>query len=129
MAEQSEKSTPEQSGPGVGYHEPFDKETAGDAGVLEAGTASRAASSDVQFTVFTETQKLYIVFMASWAGFFSPVSSQIYYPALDSLAKSLDVSISLINLTLTSYMVRVPLTRHIQECVLLTGFFFVLMEN
>lgn len=43
--------------------------------------------------------------MASWAGFFSPVSGQIYFPALVPLATDLHVSNSLINLTLTSYMI------------------------
>lgn len=60
---------------------------------------------DVEFSVFTKRQKRFIVFMAAWAGFFSPVSSQIYYPALNSLSSDLSVSTSLINLTLTSYMV------------------------
>lgn len=62
--------------------------------------------ADVDYSVFTVSQRRYIVFMASWAGFFSPVSSQIYFPALNTLAKDLHVSNSLINLTLTSYMVR-----------------------
>ncbi|KAI2787558.1 hypothetical protein POX_f07929 [Penicillium oxalicum] len=57
------------------------------------------------YTIFTKRQRRYIVFMASWAGFFSPVSSQIYFPALNTLAEDLDVSNSLINLTLTSYMI------------------------
>jgi hypothetical protein len=61
--------------------------------------------ADVDYSVFTVSQRRYIVFMASWAGFFSPVSSQIYFPALNTLAKDLHVSNSLINLTLTSYMV------------------------
>ena len=61
--------------------------------------------TDVDYSVFTDSQRRYIVFMASWAGFFSPVSSQIYFPALNTLAKDLHVSNSLINLTLTSYMV------------------------
>lgn len=56
-------------------------------------------------SVFTRNQKLFIIFMASWAGFFSPVSGQIYFPALNALSKDLNVSNSLINLTLTSYMV------------------------
>lgn len=63
------------------------------------------AVADVDYSVFTVHQKRYIVFMASWAGFFSPVSSQIYFPALNTLARDLHVSNSLINLTLTSYMV------------------------
>jgi hypothetical protein len=57
------------------------------------------------YSVFTRHQKIFIVFMASWAGFFSPVSGQIYFPALNALARDLNVSNSLINLTLTSYMV------------------------
>ncbi|KAJ5825101.1 hypothetical protein N7447_007441 [Penicillium robsamsonii] len=61
--------------------------------------------ADVDYSAFTVGQRRYIVFMASWAGFFSPVSSQIYFPALNTLAKDLHVSNSLINLTLTSYMI------------------------
>ena len=56
-------------------------------------------------SVFTTNQKRFIVFMSSWAGFFSPVSGNIYFPALNSLARDLHVSNSIINLTLTSYMV------------------------
>jgi hypothetical protein len=58
------------------------------------------------YSTFTKSQKRFIVFSASWAGFFSPVSSQIYFPALNSVADDLGVSSALINLTLTSYMVR-----------------------
>ncbi|KAJ5666223.1 uncharacterized protein N7477_008671 [Penicillium maclennaniae] len=69
-----------------------------------AGTRS-GEMADVDYSVFSVSQRRYIVFMASWAGFFSPVSSQIYFPALNTLAKDLRVSNSLINLTLTSYMI------------------------
>ncbi|OJJ46662.1 hypothetical protein ASPZODRAFT_132759 [Penicilliopsis zonata CBS 506.65] len=74
----------------------------GGDGVL---TPAALAASDAEYSVFTAAQKQYIVFTASWAGFFSPVSTQIYYPALDTLAKDLHVSSSLINLTLTSFMI------------------------
>lgn len=57
-------------------------------------------------SVFTLNQKRFIVFMVSAASFFSPLSANIYFPALNSLAKAEHVSDSLINLTLTSYMVR-----------------------
>ena len=56
-------------------------------------------------SIFTRHQKWFIVFMASWAGFFSPVSGQIYFPALNTIAADLHVSNTLINLTLTSYMI------------------------
>ncbi|GMF69515.1 unnamed protein product [Aspergillus oryzae] len=74
-----------------------------------AHTSTRA--SDVVYSAFSKAQKRYIVFCTSWAGFFSPVSSQIYYPALNTLANDLHVSGGLINLTLMSYMVRVPFPR------------------
>lgn len=66
-------------------------------------TVSRRSS--VEYSIFSKAQKRYIIFTASWAGFFSPLSSQIYFPALNTLANDLHVSNSLINLTLTSYMV------------------------
>lgn len=75
----------------------------------QALQAERTITGDAAgpvYSVFSKNQKRFIVFMASWAGFFSPVSGQIYFPALNPLAKDLRVSDSLINLTLTSYMVR-----------------------
>ncbi|KAJ5081736.1 Kynureninase [Penicillium alfredii] len=76
-----------------------------EVGPHTSGRSHGGDVADVDYSVFTETQRWYIVFMASWAGFFSPVSSQIYFPALNTLAQDLSVSNSLINLTLTSYMI------------------------
>ncbi|KAK9417382.1 putative MFS general substrate transporter [Seiridium unicorne] len=42
--------------------------------------------------------------MVAYAAWFSTLSSFIYYPAIQSLAKSLSVSVAQINLTVTSYM-------------------------
>lgn len=58
-----------------------------------------------RYSSFTTLQKRYIVFIAAGAGFFSSLSAQIYFPALNTLAEDLSVSTSLINLTVTSYMV------------------------
>lgn len=58
-----------------------------------------------QYSSFTTLQKRYIVFTAAGAGFFSSLSAQIYFPALNALAEDLTVSTTLINLTVTSYMV------------------------
>lgn len=58
-----------------------------------------------QYSSFTTLQKRYIVFTAAGAGFFSSLSAQIYFPALNALAEDLTVSTSLINLTVTSYMI------------------------
>ena len=43
--------------------------------------------------------------MVACGGFFSPLSANIYFPALNSLAADLKVSNELINLSLTSYMI------------------------
>jgi hypothetical protein len=57
------------------------------------------------YSIFSKNEKIGIIIIASWAAFFSPVSSNIYFPALNDLADDLHVTDSLINLTITSYMV------------------------
>ena len=57
------------------------------------------------YTVFSQRQKLFIVLAATFASTFSPLSANIYYPALNAIGEELDISDSLLNLTITSYMV------------------------
>ncbi|MCJ1406184.1 hypothetical protein MMC19_000249 [Ptychographa xylographoides] len=57
------------------------------------------------YSAFSTSQKRLIVFMATFSGFFSPLSGAIYFPALNSLAADLHVSDTLINLSITSYMI------------------------
>lgn len=57
------------------------------------------------FSVFTVGQKRTIVATGSLAAFFSPLSSSIYFPALQTISNELGVSISKINLTVTTYLV------------------------
>lgn len=57
------------------------------------------------YSVFGDRQRKFIVFMVACAGFFSPLSANIYFPALNALSRDLKVSNELINLTLTSYMI------------------------
>ncbi|KAJ5371609.1 hypothetical protein N7517_003615 [Penicillium concentricum] len=57
------------------------------------------------YSVFTSTQKRLIILIAALASSFSPLSANIYYPALNSIAKDLRVSPSQINLTITTYMI------------------------
>lgn len=64
-----------------------------------------AESTGPPYSVFTLKEKRLIIFLTAWAGFFSPLSANIYFPALNALAADLHVSNSLINLTLTSYMI------------------------
>jgi len=67
-------------------------------------------------SVFTKNQKRFIVVMASFGGFFSPLSASIYFPALNALAQDLGVTSTLINLTLTSYMVHYLINLPYRRC-------------
>ncbi|PQE26274.1 hypothetical protein CJF30_00001029 [Rutstroemia sp. NJR-2017a BBW] len=57
------------------------------------------------YSTFGIWKKRYIVGMCTLAAFLSPTSANIYFPALNPLAAELGVSNTLINLTLTSYMI------------------------
>ena len=61
------------------------------------------AESGTPYSSFTPTQKACISYAASFSAMFSGLSSFIYYPAITALSQSLEVSIELINLTITSY--------------------------
>ncbi|KIW42762.1 uncharacterized protein PV06_06276 [Exophiala oligosperma] len=66
---------------------------------------SNMVSHDKPYSVFTRRQKIGIVFGATMGGLFSPFTTNIYFPALTTIATDLDVSISKINLTITTYMI------------------------
>jgi MFS family permease len=57
------------------------------------------------YSVYTTNQKRMIVLVASFAGFFSPLTGTIYYPAITTIADSLGVSNNKINLTVTTYTI------------------------
>lgn len=67
--------------------------------------ALHQAPSGPAYSVFSDRQRKFTVFMVACAGFFSPLSANIYFPALNALSRDLKVSNELINLTLTSYMI------------------------
>jgi hypothetical protein len=57
------------------------------------------------YSIYSNYQKRLYAWAASMAAFSSPVSSNIYYPALSALAHDLNTSLSNINLTITTFMV------------------------
>ncbi|KAJ5764916.1 MFS transporter [Penicillium odoratum] len=63
------------------------------------------ATGHEKFSVFTTGEKRAMVAIGSLAAFFSPLSSSIYFPALDTIASALDVSTSKINITVTTYLI------------------------
>jgi MFS family permease len=60
---------------------------------------------DPPFSIFTHREKKWISSLASFGAMFSTLSSYIYFPALVPMANDLGVSVALINLTVTSYLV------------------------
>jgi hypothetical protein len=57
------------------------------------------------YTIFSNGQKLLIILIATLASVFSPLSANIYYPALSAIQKELGVSEAMLNMTITSYVV------------------------
>ena len=68
------------------------------------------------FSVYSARQKKVILVAGSFAAFFSPVSSNIYFPALVTIAKDLHVSLSQISLTVTTYQVSAILCSPVNPC-------------
>lgn len=67
--------------------------------------ALAAATTGPVYSALGKWKKRYVVAMVTWAAFLSPTSANIYFPALNPLKEELHVSTTLINLTLTSYMI------------------------
>ncbi|KAI1137638.1 MFS general substrate transporter [Hypoxylon sp. FL0543] len=57
------------------------------------------------YSIFDKRQKALIVLIVSTAATFSGFASNIYFPALPTIAHDLNVSIELVNLTVTSYLI------------------------
>lgn len=66
-----------------------------------------SASQDPEppYHIFSKKQKWNLVILVSLAGSFSPLSSNIYFPAISSISSDLGVGASLVALTITVYMV------------------------
>ncbi|KAJ5920757.1 hypothetical protein N7466_009083 [Penicillium verhagenii] len=61
--------------------------------------------TDPPFSIYSPSEKKWISSVASFGAMFSTVSSYIYFPALVPIAAELRVSLTMINLTVTSYLV------------------------
>jgi MFS family permease len=74
----------------------------GSDGVLAGPTTTRPFD---HYSAFLPWQKNCIISLAALAGWFSSISSFIYFPAISFLAADLHVSIEQVNLTVTSYLI------------------------
>ena len=72
----------------------------------DQGVLATVHSYEAPWSIWSPRQKKFIVLAASCASLLSPLSSQIYFPALNAIATDLRVSNSLVNLSITTYLVR-----------------------
>lgn len=93
---------------GKGLPEEKELEAGSGPGTVEEGNDNNSPD-DAPYSVFPERKKIYIMLMASFSSLISPISSSIYYPALDDFARDMHVSVSMINLSVTTYLVRARL--------------------
>ncbi|TVY15282.1 Itaconate transport protein, partial [Lachnellula arida] len=62
-------------------------------------------SSEPVFSIYSVNEQRFLVFLAGLAALFSPLSANVYYSALNTLATHFDTSLSNINLTITTYLI------------------------
>jgi hypothetical protein len=82
-----------------------EKESSQDLNALEKGEPLSNESIGPAFSVFDRRTRIFIIVMVAVSALISPFAATLYFPALTPLADQLHVSNSLINLTITTYMV------------------------
>lgn len=65
----------------------------------------KESPNSTAYSNFSKRQVFAIVALAAWAASFSSLASNIYYPSITVIAKSLDVTPESVNLTVTLYLV------------------------
>jgi hypothetical protein len=74
----------------------------------ELGEDDIVSATERPWTVLSESEVKSLLIVASFAAATSPLSTSTYYPSVTALARDLGVSVSRINLTISSYQVRSP---------------------
>lgn len=83
----------------------FEAKAAVDDFVPDQPTECPIHNDDRPYTFYTEGAKIAIIITASFLALASPIATSTYLPAINELASDLNVSVTLINLTITTYMV------------------------
>ncbi|CAK7210818.1 hypothetical protein SCUCBS95973_000918 [Sporothrix curviconia] len=71
----------------------------------QADATGSAEEVPPRYSVYSLWEKRWIVLAVSAAAFFSPVTAQIYLPALNVIAADFGISATQVNLTMTTYMI------------------------
>lgn len=77
---------------------------------VETKVVTAEGGNKKPYSAFSTGQKWAIVAMVGLASLFSPISSNIYVPAIPTLVKAFDVSVEKINLTVTVFLIFQALT-------------------
>ncbi|RDB28706.1 Quinidine resistance protein 1 [Hypsizygus marmoreus] len=72
---------------------------------VESAEPDVAIRDSRPYSVFTTREKWFIICIISFAATFSPLTANIYFPAIPALVKAFSKSTELINLTVTMYLV------------------------
>ncbi|KAK4202915.1 major facilitator superfamily domain-containing protein [Triangularia verruculosa] len=79
-----------------------------DVALSDAESDERPSKNDTfpqpPYHVFSRQEKWLLVWIVSFAGLFSPLSSNIYFPALGAISAHVQAEIAMISLTVTVYM-------------------------
>ncbi|KAJ0367454.1 hypothetical protein COL154_003104 [Colletotrichum chrysophilum] len=70
-----------------------------------SGASTPRPSPDPPYHVFSKNEKWMVIVIIGVAGLFSGLSSNIYFPSLDAIAQDLKVSLNMVSLTITSYLI------------------------
>lgn len=72
---------------------------------LSCTTARSEELHEPPHSIYNKREKLWVSSLAALGAMFSTLTSYIYFPAIVPMSKDLGVSVGLINLTITSYMI------------------------
>ncbi|KAF7192829.1 MFS transporter R5 [Pseudocercospora fuligena] len=81
--------------------------TAGEPATKETQVEIQQSSKndEADNCVLGEREKISLMMLASFSALISPISSSIYFPAVNDLSRDLHVSVSSINLTISTYLI------------------------
>jgi len=79
--------------------------------VLEKEKTKNSVARDTPgppYTIFGPWTKAWIIFLVSLSALISPFAATTYYPALNVLSDVLHISPTMVNISITTYMVKLP---------------------
>lgn len=71
----------------------------------DGANLEHSRATETPFTIFTPTERWLITVIMGVAMFFSPMTANIYFPAMPTLAQAMSSSVQDINLTITAYII------------------------